>query len=113
VERAHARSSWLAGLVLGAGGGFLLVEFPTAGLVIVVGALVIVARAGRALPGLGGLLIGIGAVWIALFGRIKLTCTAETGCFAPSIDTYVAASIALFVTGLTLSGLALARARRP
>jgi hypothetical protein len=113
VERAHARSSWFVGLVLGTAAGFLLVEFPTAGLVIVVGSLVIVARAGRALPGLGGLLIGIGAVWIALFGRIKLTCTAETGCFAPSIETYVAASIALFATGLALSGVALARARRP
>ena len=98
--------------MLGAASGFLFLEFPTAGLAVLAGAGVIVVRTGRGLAGIGGIFVGAGAVWVALFGRIKLTCTAEGGCFAPSIDTYLAVSVALLLIGLALSGLALVRARR-
>lgn len=111
-HRSGGPASWLAGLALGALGGFLLLVLPPAGLVLVVATIVLVSRTGRALPGLGGVLFGVGSVWAAFLGRVWLTCTAEVGCFAPTIDAFLAIGVGLLALGLMLSVLSAARARR-
>ncbi len=59
TRRAGAASSWIAGAVLGALGGLLVLIFPILGAILMAAAVVVVVRTGRMLPGLGGLLIGI------------------------------------------------------
>jgi hypothetical protein len=108
MNRAGVRQSWLVSLGLGFPAGFLLLEFPTAGLAIFVAAGVVVIRKGRAIAGIGGLLVGIGGTWFALFARIKLTCTWDPatgmGCVASGIDGYLAISVAILAVGLGTSG---------
>ena len=65
--------------VIGTGGGFLLLEGPTLGLAILAAMAVLVRLAGQATAGVGGLLIGVGAIWVAALGRVKLTCTVAAG----------------------------------
>ncbi len=110
--RSGGSASWLAGLVLGVLGGFLLLVIPPLGLAVVVSAFVVVSRTGRALPGLGGVLVGVGAVWAAFLGRVWLTCTGEVGCVAPTIDAFLALGVGLLALGLMLSVLSAARRRR-
>jgi hypothetical protein len=116
MRRSGAVPSWLAGLVLGALGGFLMVAFPTMGLVVLAGGVVIIAVAGRWMAGIGGLLVGVGSTWVALFVRVKLTCIDDpatgSSCEAPSIDGAIAVSVVVLTVGVAASGLALARARR-
>jgi hypothetical protein len=109
------RESWLVSLGLGVPAGFLLLEFPTAGLAIFAAAGVVVIRKGQAIAGIGGLLVGIGGTWFALFARIKLTCTWDPatgmGCVATGIDGYLAISAAIVAVGLGTSWLARHRTR--
>jgi hypothetical protein len=111
---AHSgpRESWVAGLVLGAIGGPLTLEFPFLGLAICVATAAIIWLRGRAGAGIGGLLVGAGGMWLALFGRVALNCRMETGCTAPDIGSAVAASAAILAAGLGLSIVAAIRARR-
>jgi len=110
AARSGWRTGWLVGLALGAPGGFLLLELPFVGLLIVAAAAVLLAVAGRMLAGIGGLLVGVGAVWGALFGNVKLTCHPDS-CAAPNIDTYLALSFAILALGVGASVIAALRAR--
>jgi hypothetical protein len=116
LNRAGARQSWLVGLGLGVPAGFLLLAFPIAGLAIFAAAGAVVIIKGRGIAGIGGLLIGIGATWVALFARIKLTCTWDpatgSGCLAPTIDGYLAISVAILAVGFGTSWFARHRTRR-
>ena len=109
--RSGARTSWLVGLVLGALGAFALLEFPLAGAALTAVTLVLVARAGRAVAGVGGLLVGLGGMWLALFGRVALTCTEASSCFAPGIGSAVTISAAVLAVGAALSIVTAVRAR--
>jgi len=115
LNRAGARQNWLVGLGLGVPAGFLLLEFPTAGLAIFAAAGAVVIMKGRAVAGIGGLLVGIGGTWFALFARIKLTCTWDPatgmGCVAAGIDGYLAISVAILAVGLGTSWFARHRTR--
>ena len=112
MRQSTARSSWFAGFVIGTGGGFLLLEGPTLGLAILVAMAVLVRLAGQATAGAGGLLMGVGAIWIAALGRVKLTCTAAAGCTAPTIDGYLAVGAGFLAVGIVASLAALARSRK-
>ena len=115
LNRAGARQSWLVGLGLGVPAGFLLLEFPTAGLAIFAAAGAVLTIKGRASAGIGGLLVGTGGTWLALFARIKLTCPWDpatgTGCVATGIDAYLAVSLAIMAVGLGTSWFASLRTR--
>ena len=116
LNQAGARQSWLVGLGLGVPAGFLLLEFPIAGLAIFAAAGAVVIIKGRGIAGIGGLLVGIGGTWSAIFARIKLTCTwhpaTGTGCVAPTIDGYLTVSAAIVAVGLATSWFARHRTRR-
>jgi hypothetical protein len=113
LKRATARTGWLAGLAVGMSGGFLALEGPLLGLALLVAMAALARLGGQLVAGLGGLLLGVGLVWIGLFGRLKLTCTAASGCEAPMIDAYLGLSVTFLVLGLATSGLALRSACRP
>ncbi|MEO8469755.1 MAG: hypothetical protein ABI573_08830 [Chloroflexota bacterium] len=107
---ASRGSSWIAGAALGLLAGFLLLESPLFGLVVLSAAAVLVAVKGDRNSGFGGLLIGLGGTWTLLLGRVKFSCTVNSGCAAPTIDTYLAIGIAILVLGSALS-LGAVRAR--
>ena len=111
-ERSGYRESWFAGLALGAGGGFLMLEFPLLGIAICVVAAVIIWRKGRAIAGADGLFVGIGGIWVALFGRVAVDCRADSGCTAPDIGSAVAASAAILAVGALISTFAALLAHR-
>ena len=115
LERRRAgtpRAAWLSGLILGALAGFALFVFPPIGIVVVVVAGALMRWAGRALLGVGGLLAGIGGMWVAVFGRVKLSCAAEAGCEAQSIDAVLVVAVAMLATGVAVLIVAERRARR-
>jgi hypothetical protein len=107
-----ARTAWLAGAVLGVPVGVLILEGGLVGLLFLAVSGILLARSGRRFAGVGGLLVGLGATWIVLFGRVALTCSADAGCTAPSIDRYVAVSMAIAAAGLACTAAAVVRARR-
>jgi len=72
----RARGSWIAGLVVGAAGGFLALEFPTLGWLILVLFAAPAAIVGPRALAISGLLTGFGAIWLALLGRVAITCRA-------------------------------------
>ncbi len=100
----------LLGLVAGALGGLVLLSWrvgmPWLGLIAIgVGAL--------APPrpfGLAGTLVGWGCVWIALFLQADAACDPAS-CSGPSVAPWLAASAALVVAGLLITGVDRARGR--
>jgi hypothetical protein len=105
-------SSWLAGLVIGVGGGFLVLIFPTLGLVLVGLGVVGVLRARRRRAGGSGLLIGIGATIIVLLTRAQLECEAvdaapNQGCNGPDLTPFFVVSGVLVALGLVLAAAGL------
>jgi hypothetical protein len=114
MSRAGPRQSWLVGLGLGVPTGFLLLEFPIAGVLIFAAAGTVLAIKGQAMAGIGGLLVGVGLTWIVAFGRVKLTCHPDS-CTAPTIDAYLAVSFAILAFGTVasaVSAVSAVRARR-
>jgi hypothetical protein len=110
----RARRGWLGGLAVGAAGGFASLEIPTLGWLVIAAFVVPAVIGGRRLASIGGLLVGIGGVWIALLGRIALTCQAtgdELGCHAPDLEPWLTAGAAMFGIGLFLTILATIRSR--
>lgn len=111
----QARRGWLSGLAVGAAGGFAALEIPSVGWFVVVAFAVPALIVGPRLASIGGLLVGIGGAWIALLGRVALTCQAtgdELGCHAPDLQPWLTAGGAMFAVGLLLTALATIRSRR-
>src|SRR5258705_9439811 len=111
----RARSGWIAGLVVGVAGGFLALEFPTLGWLILVLFAVPAAVVGPRAAAIGGLLSGFGACWLVLLGRVAITCRAtgdEPGCEAPGIESWLAVGAGIIVIGIALTIFAAARVRR-
>jgi hypothetical protein len=103
---ARTRSGWIAGLTVGAAGGFLALEFPSLGWLILLVFAVPAAIVGPRPAAIGGLLSGLGGVWLLLFGRVAITCEAtggEIGCHAPGIEQWLAAAAAILAIGLALT----------
>ena len=111
---SRARRGWLSGLAVGVTAGFATLEIPSLGWLLVVAFAVPAAISGPRLAAIGGLVVGLGGVWLALLGRVALTCTAtgdELGCHAPGIEPWLAVSGAMLATGLLLTTLAAIRSR--
>ena len=111
----RARKGWIAGLVVGAAGGFLALEFPTLGWLTLVLFAVLAASVGPRAAAIGGLLSGLGACWLVILGRVAITCLGsgeEPGCQAPGIEPWLAVSAGALTIGIALTIFASARVRR-
>jgi hypothetical protein len=105
------RSGWIPGLVVGAAGGMLSLVFPTVGWLIVAGFAVPALVGATRVAALGGLLTGIGAIWLALLGRVALQCRGDEGCQAPNQESWLVAAALMLGIGLALRLATVARSR--
>ena len=97
---------WWIGLLTGAVAGVgTLAAGSTGGLIGIVAIGLAVAERPRA-AAIGGVLLGLGGAWLALFGRIALTCRA--GCVTPDLRPWLLVAAAL----AGLGGLVTSRSRR-
>lgn len=111
----RTRSSWIAGLAVGAAAGFLALELPTIGYLILVLFAIPAAVVGPRAAAIGGLLIGFGGVWLLLLGRVAVSCRAidgEIGCQSPGIEQWLAVGAAVMAVGVALTIAAVVRGRR-
>ena len=72
---------------------------------------------GPRLPGLAGIVTGVGLTWTVLFLRVKLECDAFNAvpgqeCVAPGVEQFLAGAATVAVVGAVLSVIARAT-RRP
>jgi len=106
---------WLPGLAVGLTAGFATLSIPALGWLLVVAFAVPALIGRRRLAALGGLLTGLGAIWLLLLGRVALMCTArdpnEVGCHAPDLGPWLTLGVALLLGGLALTAVAVARDR--
>lgn len=117
VTGIRARTTWLAGLVLGVLDGLLLFEFPVLGVALVGAAVALVIWQRRAIAGLAGLSVGIGGMWLGVLLRARWSCDAFNavpgqGCEMPNVDGYLVVGAAVLVAGLGLTGVAARRRRQ-
>ena len=108
------RSSFLAGLAVGAASGLLLGVWPTLGLLIAVAFAVPAAISRGRLAALGGLLVGLPSVWLAVIGLATARCAefdAQPGqeCVTADVGPWAAVAIGVLLVGAVCS---LAAARR-
>jgi hypothetical protein len=111
----RVRSGWIAGFVVGVTAGFATLEIPTLGWLLVVVFAIPALIVGPRVAAIGGVLTGLGGVWLVLLGRVALTCQAagdELGCQAPGIEPWLAVGGAMLAAGIALTIVAGARARR-
>ena len=106
--------NWLAGLVIGVCSGFLVLIFPTLGVLLIGVGLIGILRARPRVAGASGLLVGIGAIILALLAQAQLACQAfdaapNQGCEAPDLTAYVVLAGGLSVAGLLGSVVAVRR----
>jgi hypothetical protein len=109
------RAGWLPGFVVGVTAGFATLEFPTLGWLLVVLFAIPATIVGPRAAAIGGLLTGLGAVWLVLLGRVAVTCQAtgeEIGCYAPGIEQWLAVGAAMLAIGVALTITAGVRAGR-
>jgi hypothetical protein len=93
---------WSIAFLVGAtaGTGTLLAGY-LGGILGLVAIALAVAEPPRA-AAIGGLLIGLGVTWIALFRRVALTCQAD--CVAPDLRPWVAVAAHLTGLGILVTG---------
>ena len=104
--------AWLAGATVGASGGLLALEAPVFGWPILVAFAFPAVLSSARTAAIGGELLGVGLVWLALLGRVGLTCHPPD-CLAPGMEPWFAAGAAMSLVGLVLTARALAvRSRR-
>lgn len=97
---------WWIGLVVGSvAGAATLIAGPIGGLLGLAAIGLAVAEPPRA-AAIGGVLIGIGGAWLALFGRVAITCRDD--CVAPDLSPWLVAAAVFVVLGIVVS----IRARR-
>ncbi len=102
------RTAWLAFAVLGVLDTVLLLEFPSAGLLLL--GLAILGLLWRPPRGaaVSGLVTGIGGTWTGLMVRVKLSCEAFAavpgqGCEAPGIDGWIVTGAVILAIGLLVA----------
>ena len=106
--------AWLAGLVVGAATGFLLAEWPAAGLLIGVGFTVVAIASPRRVAAVGGLLVGIPAAWLLVVGLATARCAdfgAQPGseCVMANLGGWGVVAAAILALGLVASVFAARR----
>jgi len=100
------RTTLLAGLVLG---GFLALAYLLAGPLTLFPGLVVWAWLLRRRPrvtAIAGGLVGFGAVWLLLLGRISWVCATDPSCSQPSVTVLWLAIGAVFLASGVVLGLA-------
>lgn len=107
------RRNWLAGLVVGVVAGFWFAEWPTLGAVIAIAFAVPAVISATRLAALGGLLIGIPAMWLTVIGLATARCADfndQPGqeCVMAAVGPWVAVAVGLLVLG-TVASFAAAR----
>jgi len=111
--RASKASTWLAGLVVGAVAGFWFAEWPTFGAVLAIAFALPAALSKARLPALGGLLVGMPAIWLTVIGAATARCAdfgAQPGqeCVMSDIGPWPFVAVGLLLVG-TICSLAAAR----
>jgi hypothetical protein len=91
--------AFLIGIVVGLYGGFLALELPPLGVVIVVAAAIAPPRPTTA----AGVLIGTGLGMAALLLLGASRCTADSGCTAPDLTGWAVAVALCVGVGLVLA----------
>ena len=111
----RARSGWFPGFVVGLSAGFATLELPTVGWLLVIVFVILAAIIGPRTAAIGGLLTGLGGIWLVMLGRVAIACQAtgsELGCHAPGIEPWLIAGAAMLATGVAATVLAVVRGRR-
>jgi hypothetical protein len=103
--------SFVIGLVAGAVGAASLAILAVIGALIGLPLIVIGLFIPPRLYGAAGTFIGFGAVTVALFGRVAITCQPP-GCSGPSTMPFVALGLACLAAGLGVLAFASLRDRR-
>ena len=99
---------WWIGLVTGlVGAAGTVLTGPLGGVLAMVAIGLAVADRPRA-AAIGGVLVGIGAAWSALFGRVALAC--QEGCDGPDLTPWIALAVVLASLGAVVTWRA---SRRP
>jgi hypothetical protein len=109
----RVRSGWIAGFVVGVTAGLATLEIPTLGWLLVAVFAALAAIMGPRAAAIGGLLTGLGAIWVVLLGRVAITCQAtgdEPGCHAPGIEPWLVVGAAMIAVGVALTIWARVRA---
>jgi hypothetical protein len=101
MSRSSVRA-WLAGAAVGAAAGLLALEGPAFGWPILVAFAVPAVLSRTRAAAIGGELLGVGLVWLALLGRVGLTCHPPD-CLAPGMEPWLAAGAAMPLGGLVLT----------
>ena len=112
------RRDWFAGLAVGAAAGFLLAVLPTLGAVLAVVFAVPALRSRTRVAALGGLLVGMPAVWLTIMGMAAARCAAFDGqpgqeCGMGDIWGWGAIVVGLLAIGLVLTVRSMRRAAGP
>jgi hypothetical protein len=106
MTRRDRRRRWWIGLVTGvAGGAGTLLAGSIGGVLGIVAILLAVAETPRG-GAVGGVLVGLGAAWLVLFGRAVVGCRED--CVAPDLAPWLAIAVVLLALGIVVS----VRARR-
>ena len=112
------RAAWLAFMLLGILDTVLLLEFPIAGVLLLVLAVAGVAARPPRAASIAGLITGIGGTWTGLMVRVKMSCdafdaTPGQGCEAPGIEAWILVGLLILGVGLvTTAAVAIQGTRR-
>jgi hypothetical protein len=111
------RPAWLAGLVVGAFAGFLALEGPAIGYALFAAFAVGAIVRGPRTASLAGLLIGTGAVELAILTLANASCASfdkvpGQDCSSPDLGPWLVAGGGLLAGGVLLSVALLIRAGR-
>ena len=111
------REAWISGLLIGAVTGLAILVVPVAGAAIALAFAIVVSVKGSGRAAAGGFGIGAGASLVALLVRGIVACEAfdaepNQGCTAPDLGPWLAVGLLALVSGITLTGAAIAAAWR-
>ena len=111
------REAWISGLVIGAVTGLAILLVPVAGAAIALLFAIVVRVKGSGQAAAGGFGVGAGASLLALLVRAIVACEAfdaepNQGCTAPDLGPWLAVGLLALVSGVTLTGAAIAAALR-